>query len=212
MISLIIADDHTIVRDGIRLLLEKHPEIHVIGEASTGREALTSCSDLNPDLILLDLDMPDMDGLEVINQLCLLPDPPVIFVLTMYNHEEYAIRAIKAGATGFAVKGISHKELPDAILKASKGEIYVTPALMEKAFLRLQKMAEKTPLSMLSDREYQILVRLASGTSVQEIADELCLSQSSIRTYKQRIFEKLGLKSLPDLTKFAINHKIISDF
>ena len=211
-IRLIVADDHEIMRAGLRRILELEKDIEVVADTGSGREALKLCRDVKPDVLLLDLDMPDMDGLEVTRQVAdTIPDVRVL-VLTMHGHEEYAVRILEAGGAGFAVKGISQNELPDAIRKVAAGGKYISPSVMEKTFMRSRQVGQENPLSLLSEREVQVFMRMARGDSQQKISDDLCLSDSSIRTYKKRIMEKLGFENIADLIRFAIRNDLISKF
>ena len=212
MIRLIVADDHEIMRAGLRRIMDLEKDIEVIADTGSGREAVKLCQELKPDVLLLDLDMPDMDGLEVTRQVKDTAANTNILVLTMFGHEEYAVRILEAGGSGFAVKGISQKELPEAIRKVAGGKKYISPSVMEKTFMRQQQVGQENPLSLLSEREVQVFMRLARGDSQQKISDELCLSDSSVRTYKKRIMDKLGFENASDLIRFAIRNDLISKF
>jgi len=212
VIRLIVADDHDIVRAGLCRLLETENGMQVIGDTGSGREAVRLCHKLKPDVLLLDLDMPDIDGLEVTHQIASSEPDVRVLVLTMYGHEEYAVRVLQAGGTGFAVKGISQKELPAAIRKVAEGKKYISPLLMEKTFMRQQQFNKENPLALLSEREFQVFTKLAQGKTLKDISSELCLSDSSVRTYKKRIMEKLNLGSLSDLIRFAIRNNLIGKF
>ena len=212
MIRLIVADDHDIMRAGLRRIMDLEKDIEVVADTGSGREAVKLCQELKPDVLLLDLDMPDMDGLEVTRQVKDMVANTNILVLTMFGHEEYAVRILEAGGSGFAVKGISQKELPEAIRKVASGKKYISPSVMEKTFMRQQQVGQENPLSLLSEREVQVFMRLARGDSQQKISDELCLSDSSVRTYKKRIMDKLGFENSADLIRFAIRNDLISKF
>ena len=212
MIRLIVADDHEIMRAGLRRILDLEQDIEVVADTGSGREAVSLCRELNPGVLLLDLDMPDIDGLEVTRQVRDTAPDVRILVLTMFGHEEYAVRILEAGGAGFAVKGISQKELPEAIRRVAAGGSYVSPSIMEKTFMRKQQLDTENPLAQLSDREVQVFMRLSRGDTLQKISDELCLSDSSVRTYKKRVMDKLGLDSLADLFRFAIRNGLISKF
>lgn len=211
MIRVIIADDHELFRGGLRLLLETKSDISVVGETGTGRETIDACASLKPDVVLLDLDMPDMDGIEVTRQIASsMPDVRVLIV-TMFDSEEYAARLIREGASGYIVKGTSPKELPDAIRKVASGSAYITPSIAEKLAMRNRRPGGASPLSLLSTREIQVLTRIASGQSILEIADELCLSNKTIETYKSRTMSKLEMRNVSDLTRFAIQQGLIKE-
>ena len=212
MIRLIVADDHEIMRAGLCRILDSESDIDIIASTGSGHEAVKLCLELKPDVLLLDLDMPDLDGLEVTRQITSQIPSVRILVLTMFGHEEYAVRILEAGGAGFAVKGISQKELPESIRKVAAGGKYISPSVMEKTFMRQQHVGQENPLSVLSERELQVFMRLTRGDALQKISDELCLSDSSVRTYKKRIMDKLGLDNLADLIRFAIRNNLISKF
>lgn len=212
MIKIVIADDHAILRAGLSRLLKEERDFEVLGEASTGREALEVCKELKPDVLLLDLDMPDMDGFETIIQIEKQVVEVSILVLTMYGHEEYAARALQSGAVGFAVKGISQSELPAAIRKVAAGNIYISPSIMENTFMRMKNIGQQSPIATLSDREHQVFLMIARGISLKQISEDACLSPSSVRTYKKRVMDKLGITSVSELTRLAIQHNIVSKF
>lgn len=212
MIKIVIADDHAILRAGLSKLLGEESDFEVVGEASTGREALERCRELKPDVLLLDLDMPDMDGFETILQIENQIAEVNILVLTMFGHEEYAARALQSGAVGFAVKGISQSELPAAIRKVAAGNIYLSPSIMESTFMRMKNIGQQSPIATLSDREHQVFLMIARGYSLKQISEEACLSSSSVRTYKKRVMDKLGITTVSELTRLAIQHNVISKF
>lgn len=212
MIRLIVADDHEIVRGGLRRILEMEKDIEVLADTGGGREAVRLCQELKPDVLLLDLEMPDLDGMEVTRQVKAASPEVNVLVLTMFGHEEYAVRILEAGGSGFAVKGISMKELPEAIRKVAAGGKYIAPSIMEKTFMRQKHVGQENPLSLLSEREVQIFMRIARGDDLQKIACELCLSDSSVRTYKKRVMEKLGFENIADLIRFAIRNDLLSKF
>lgn len=212
MINIVIADDHALVRAGLCRLLESKDDIRVVGETGTGRETIDLCEELKPDVLLLDLDMPDIDGLEVTRKLVGSRPDTKILILTMHDHDEYAIRLIQAGALGFIVKGSSPSELPDAIRKVASGKLYMAPPIMEKLFNRQQKTTKDNPLTLLSEREMQVMVRLSQGMGINDIAKELTLSTSTVGTYKRRILDKLGLENISELVRFAMRFGLIKKF
>lgn len=209
MVRIVIADDHQVVRLGLMRMLENEDDIKVVGEASNGRDAVEICRKLNPDLIVLDYSMPEMDGLEATRQIAALKPPIKILILTMYDSEEYANRLLKAGASGFILKADSTVKLPDAIRKVMAGEICIAADIMEKVILRRAGRKEENPIAKLSDRELQVLIRVARGSIVREISKELGLSENTVKTYAKRIREKLGLRNMADLTRFAIKHDLV---
>ncbi|MEW6200551.1 MAG: response regulator transcription factor [bacterium] len=212
MIRLIVADDHTLVRAGICSLLKSKDDIEVIAETESGHEAVRLCRELKPDAILLDLSMGDIDGLEATKQIISANPKIKVLILTMYENEEYATRVMDAGASGFIVKRMSPEELPDAIRKVVEGEIYITPAIMQKMILRKRKDGEKGLLSLLSDRELQVFRMITQGMTHNQISDKLCLSASTVATYKWRVMEKLGVQNNAELMRHAIRIGLIDKF
>lgn len=209
MIRIIIADDHDIVRDGVRRILETKDDLKVVGEAGTGRETIELCNRQKADVLLLDLDMPDMDGLEVTKQIISSHPDVKILILTMHDDAEYAERVMKAGASGFVLKASSPNELPDIVRKVTSGKIYVHPSILEKTALRQYRPAKVGSVSALSDREHQVIIMLARGMRLREIADELNLSTSTVATHKKRLMDKLGLKKNVDLMSFTAKHGLV---
>lgn len=209
MIRVVIVDDHTLVREGLCRLLGGEQDIDVVGQTGSGREAVTLCKKLRPDVVVLDYGLPDMDGLETTVSIKQLEIPTRILILTMYANEEYAIRLIRAGASGFVVKGAPPDELLAAVRKLSTGGTYVSPAVMEHMIGRLGDSPVEAPESALSDREIQVLIRLAKGATTREVSEDLHLSISTVETYRSRILEKLNLRNNSDLTRFAIKRRLI---
>ena len=209
MIRILVVDDHTLVRAGLCRLLEYESDLEVIGQAGSGHEAVELCTKLEPDVVILDYSLPDIDGLETTERLAALKQKARILILTMYANEEYAIRLIRAGAAGFIVKGASTDELLAAVRKVADRGTYVSPAIQEKMMTRLGQPDEQVPEAALSNREMQVLVRLARGSTTRETALELSLSLSTVETYRSRILEKLNLRNNSDLTRFAIRRALI---
>jgi len=209
MIRVLVVDDHTLVRAGLCRLLDSEEGIEVVGETGSGREAVELVEKLKPDVILLDYSLPDMDGLEVTSRIMPQKTGARILVLTMYANEEYAIRVIRAGASGFVVKGAAPEELLTAVRKVARKGTYISPAIMDKMVGRMGQSEAETPESSLSDREMQVLIRLARGSTTREVSEELCLSVSTVETYRSRILEKLNLRNNSDLTRFAIRRGLI---
>lgn len=209
MIRVVIVDDHTLVRAGLCRLLESEQDIEVIGQTGSGQEAVKLCNKLEPDVIVLDYSLPDMDGLETTVNIKQLKIDTKILILTMYANEEYAIRLIRAGAAGFIVKGAPPEELLTAVRKLDRGGTYVSPAIMDSMIGRLGNSTAEVPESTLSDREIQVLVRLARGSTTREVSEDLHLSISTVETYRSRLLEKLNLRNNSDLTRFAIKRRLI---
>jgi len=209
MIRILVVDDHTLVREGLCRLLDSEEGFEVVGQTGSGHEAVRLCNELKPNVVLLDYKLPDIDGLETTEQIMSMKTGARILILTMYANEEYAIRLIRAGAAGFIVKGASTDELLEAIRKVSNRGTYVSPSILEKMAVRVGQPQGETPESVLSNREMQVLLRLAWGATSREVSDELSLSLSTVETYRSRILEKLGLRNNSDLTRFAIRRKLI---
>lgn len=210
MIRILVADDHTLVREGLCRILGSETDIEVIAQTGTGREAVRLCCDFKPNVVLLDFNLPDLDGVETTSQIMQLKTGARVLILTMYSSEEYAIRAVRAGAAGFIVKGCAPDELVAAIRKVARNETYIDSDIMERMVGRMGDNSQALiPESGLSNREIQVLVRLARGGTTREVSDELNLSQSTVETYRARILEKLNLRNNSDITRFAIRRKLI---
>jgi two-component system invasion response regulator UvrY len=212
MIRIIVVDDHALVRAGICSLLSSQEDISIMAETGSGREAVRLCEELKPNIVLMDLSIPDLDGLEATKQIMATAPEIKVVILTMYENEEYATRVLNAGAKGFIVKRMSPEELPSVIRKVMAGETCITDSIMRQIVLRKTSSGDQSMLSLLSDRELQIFHKLARGSSGSKIADELGLSTSSVATYKSRIMDKLGLANHAELMRFALRLGLIDKF
>ncbi len=208
-IRILIADDHPIVREGYKKILTSQPDMDVTGEAGNGQEVLDLIQKKDFELILLDISMPGRSGLEILKELRSrkphLPD----MILSIYPEEQYAVRAFRDGASGYLTKASTPKELISAIRKVSQGGRYVTEALAEKLTYFLHGDADKVPHEKLSDREYQVMLLIASGKTVTQIADELCLSVKTISTYRRHILETMQFTTNAEITMYAIQNKLL---
>ena len=210
MLRILVADDHAVVREGVKQILGDVSDMVVKGEAKDGPETLEKAMRDDYDVILLDISMPGRNGLEILKEIKTnLPKIPVL-ILSMHPEEQYAIRALRAGASGYLTKASAPQELIGAIRKASRGGKYVTASLAEKLAFELDADMEKPPHEALSNREYQVMLMLASGKTVGEIAEELCLSAKTISTYRTRIMEKMGMKKNAELTLYAVKNQLVS--
>ncbi len=210
MIKVLIADDHAIVRKGLKQIVEETSDVIIADEAENGRDVLRMVRATACDVVVLDISLPDKNGLEVLKDLKLeFPALPVL-VLSMYPEEQYAVRVLKAGAAGYLTKESAPDDLIAAIRKAARGGIYITPSLAETLAGTLNETAS-TPLhATLSDREYRVMCLIASGKTVTEIAAELCLSPKTISTYRIRLLDKLHLKTNAEVMHYAMQHGLIS--
>lgn len=209
MIKILIADDHAIVREGLKQIVADIPDMVVVDEASSGQEVLNKVWKNDHDVVLLDIAMPGRSGLDILGELkSQKPEIPVL-VLSMYPEEQYAVRVLKAGASGYLTKESVPEELIAAIRKVSLGGKYVSSSLAEKLAFDLTTGAEKPLHQALSDREYQVMCMIASGKRVKEIAEELFLSVKTVNTYHSRVLGKMKLKSNAELTHYAIRNRLV---
>jgi two-component system invasion response regulator UvrY len=209
MIKILIADDHAIVREGLKQILAETSDMIVADEAADGKEVLEKIRKNRYDVVVLDISMPGKCGMDILKQLSYEKLNLPVLVLSMHSEEQYAIRVLKAGASGYLTKESAPDELIKAIRKVSQGGKYITSTLAEKLALELHANAEKPPHKMLSDREYQVLCLIANGKAVKDIARELCLSEKTISTYRSRILEKMKMKTNAELIHYAIKNKLI---
>ncbi|MFC2070217.1 response regulator [Chloroflexota bacterium] len=213
-ITVLIVDDHTLVRDGIRSLLELVSNIDVIGEAENGREALDKVKELMPDVVLMDMAMPIMNGLEATRRIHReFPDAKIL-ALTQYDDSEYVIPIIEAGARGFITKMAAFSELAQAIQAVYRGESYLSPSaaavLVQDHQVRNAKGDEKDPYDRLTDREREVLKLVAEGKTTREIAGMLVVSPKTVESYKTSMMNKLNIHGKTELIKFAVRKRIIT--
>ncbi|RZB33963.1 MAG: hypothetical protein SRB2_03356 [Desulfobacteraceae bacterium Eth-SRB2] len=210
MISVLLADDHNIVRAGLRRIVEESEDMEVIAKADDGKEAIRQVHKNLPDVAVIDISMPGMDGLEVIRQLrSFYPELPII-ILTMHEEEQYVVRAIEAGAMGYITKRSAPEQLVKGIRKVHAGFRYLTEEVVELLALRVARGSDgRTLLDILSMRELQVLRRLASGHTNREIAESYCISIKTVDTYRARLLKKLNLRNNAEFSRFAIQNKLI---
>jgi two-component system invasion response regulator UvrY len=209
MIKVLIVDDHAIVRKGMEQILAETDDIVAADEVCNGQEALERVRKNDYDMVLLDISMPGRDGLEVLKELKgLRPKLPVL-ILSMYPEEQYAVRSLRSGASGYLTKDSAPDELISAIRKASSGGKYVSASLAEKLAGKLVSDAERPAHETLSDREYQVMCMIACGKTATEIGEELSLSVKTVSTYRARILDKMRMKGNADLTRYAIENRLV---
>ena len=210
MIRILVADDHAIVRDGLKQIVSDTPDIVVSAEASNGREALNKALKDDYDVVLLDITMPDRSGLDILKEIkAQKPELPIL-ILSIHPEEQYAVRALKAGAAGYLTKESAPEELIRAMRRVSSGGKYVTSSLAEKLASILKTSTEEPLHHYLSDREYQVLCMIASGKRVKQIADELLLSAKTISTYRSRILRKMKMTNNIELTRYAMQNQLVT--
>jgi len=210
MIKIVLADDHSIVRDGLRRIIEDAGDMEVMAEAADGHEAIRQVQKSRPDVIVMDITMSGMDGLEAVAQIHRnYPDLPIL-MLTMHEEEEYVVRCISAGATGYVTKRSATEELVKAIRKVHAGGRYLTESTAEALAMRMARGTDSfSALDALSDREIQVLKRLALGQTNREIAEAYYISIKTVDTYRSRLLKKLNLRNNAELARFAIQNRLI---
>ncbi|MCX5811291.1 MAG: response regulator transcription factor [Proteobacteria bacterium] len=211
MLRIIIADDHPVVLKGLKEIIEEHFDDVTIDTSSKGYELLNKINDNDYDIVLLDISLPDINGMEVLREIKKKKRKLLVLILSMYPEEQYAARALKAGANGYLTKRSASDELVLAVRKILSGKRYVSPAFAEKMMFDFESDTEKPPHENLSDRELQVLCMMGKGTAVREIAEKLHLSPNTIRTYRTRILEKIGVKGTSELIHYAITHDLTEE-
>ena len=207
--NILICDDHKIVRDGLRQILQQLQGVSLIGEAGNGDEALIRLNSVVYDIILLDISLPDRNGLEVLKAVKEKWPSTNVLMLSMHSQEHYALRALKLGASGYLSKDTAAEELLVAVKRVSEGGKYISQSLAESMALRIYKNSSRLKHEMLSGREFEIMIRLANGKSLQEIGNELFISNKTVSTYRCRVMEKMGLNKNTELTKYCLQNNLI---
>jgi DNA-binding NarL/FixJ family response regulator len=207
--SVLIVDDHPIVRQGLRQIISEIPGVVTIDESENGQDALNKISATSYDLVLLDISLPIMSGLEVLSRINKDEISKRVIMLSIHDEEQFAIRALKLGAMGYLTKKSAPNELVTAIGEVLHGNKYICHSVAQKMALYISSNAEKPKHEELSEREYSVLCMLAAGKSIKDIAASLFLSPKTVSTYRARIMKKMNLKSNSDLTHYAIKHRLI---
>jgi two-component system response regulator NreC len=214
MIRIVLADDHVVMRNGLKLLLERQPNFAVAGEAINGREAVEICEKLKPDVLVLDIAMPNLNGIEAARQISAKLPQIAIVILSMHSDESYVLRALKAGARAYLLKDSAEADLINAIRAVSDGKAFFSPAiskmLVEDYIRRLEQRGVEDSYELLTTREREILQLLAEGKSNKEVAAMLNLSLYTVETHRGNILQKLNLHSVPELILYAVRKGVIS--
>jgi len=211
VIRIVIADDHTIVREGLKQLLASDAALCVVGEARDGHEVMQRVRELDFDVLLLDLSMPGKSGIELIKQAKAEKPRLRILVLSMHEEHQYAVRAIRSGASGYLTKESASTQLISALHKVAAGGAYITSEVAEQLALGAMPNTDQAPHTTLSDREFQVLRMLAAGGSVSDIAARINLSVKTVSTHKARLMQKLGVATTTELLRYALQHRLTDD-
>ncbi|HEX7117935.1 MAG TPA: response regulator transcription factor [Longimicrobiales bacterium] len=204
-IRILLVDDHAVLRAGLRALLNAEPDMKVVGEAATGEEGIERARALVPDVVVMDLSMPGIGGLEATRRIAALEQATRILVLTVHAEEEYLLPVLEAGGSGYVTKTRADEDLTQAIRAVARGEVFLYPSATKLLLQRYKEAGEeKSPLAPLSEREREVLSYTAEGYSSSEIGEKLFISPKTVDTYRSRIMEKLGLKHRSELVRFAL--------
>lgn len=209
MIKVLVADDHAIFREGLKHILTECPDVDVSAEAKNGAEVLEKIRDHTYDMVLLDISMPGMSGLEVLKQLKIEKPKLPVLILSMHPEEQYAVRALRAGASGYLTKESAPDELITAVRRISQGRKYITSSLAERLAFEVDSDSNKPLHETLSDREFQVFRLIAAGKTATQIAESLSLSIKTVSTYRTRIMEKMRMKSNAELMHYAMKHHLL---
>jgi DNA-binding NarL/FixJ family response regulator len=210
-IRVLVADDHTIVRTGIRHVLEGEPGFDVVGEASNGMEVFELATELHPDVVVLDISMPGESGLQIAARLGTVPSPPRVLILSMHDNAEYVLESVRAGAHGYLLKDTAATELRTAIRAVCRGESYFSPPVASRlsAAVRGEHETRTAPLEQLTGREREVLEGIARGRTNKEIAADLGISYRTVETHRESLMKKLQIRTVAELTRFALGAGIV---
>lgn len=210
MIKILLADDHPIIIKGLKQIIEEEDDMKVTGEARNGNEALDLMRKNDYDIAILDITMPKKTGVEVIEEMKYLKKKIPVLVLSVHPEDQFAMRVLKTGAKGYMTKESAPENIVDAIKKIINGGKYISPTLAEKILSDINSDRDEAPHETLSNREFQIIVMIASGKTLKEIAEELNLNIKTISTYRQRILEKMNMTSNAELTRYVLDNKLMN--
>jgi DNA-binding NarL/FixJ family response regulator len=214
LIRILLADDHAVVRDGVRALLEKQPDMAVVAEASDGREALRLAEEHSPDVVIMDIAMPNMNGIEATRRILAVHPATAVVILSMHQDESYVLRSLKAGAKGYLLKDSLRSDVLEAIRAAAQGRSFLTrkiSRMMQEDHIReMEQRGLDDSYDLLTDREREVLQLAAEGKANKEIAGLLNISLTTVETHRTHVLQKLGLHSVPDLILYAVRKGIIS--
>ena len=209
MIRVLVTEDHTIVREGIKQLIGMAKDMQVVGEAGNGEQLMDVLRQTPCDVVLLDISMPGVNGLEAIPRIRALLQPPAVLMLSMHDEAQMAARALKIGAAGYATKDSDPALLLTAIRKVASGGRYIDPELADRMVFEVGLTDSRPPHALLSEREFSVFERLVQGEGVNEIAQHLAISSKTVSTHKARLMEKMGAHSVAELVKYAMEHKLV---
>ena len=212
LLRVVIADDHSVVRQGIRGVLEEIDGLEVVGEAGDGAQALTMVAELAPDVVVLDVNMPEKSGLDVTMDLREQAHPARVLILSMHDDPEYVLQAVRAGADGYVLKDVSPAELRDAVLAVHEGRDYFTARVTQQLSVALRAEIEqeqrRSRLGSLTNREREVLLLVAQGLTNREIGDQLEISPRTVETHRERVMGKLRIRTVAGLTRFVVEHEL----
>lgn len=211
MINVMLVDDHALVRAGIRRILDETADMEVVAEADTGEEAIRLAREHKPEVVLMDINMPGIGGLEATRRLMQYDDSIKIIAVSMYADDPFPGRMLSAGAMGYLTKDCAADEIVVAIRKVKAGGNYITPSIAGTLAIKLATGQTSSPFGKLSQREMQVMLMVTNGSSIQEISDTLCLSPKTVSTYRYRLFEKLDVHNDVELTRLAMRFGVLED-
>jgi len=213
-VRVVLADDHGVVRKGLRFLLSQEPDIEIVGEAEDGRQAVRITSDVNPNVIIMDIAMPQLNGIDAATQICRLYPRTGVIILSMYSDEEFLVRALSAGAKGYLLKDSAESDVVRAVRTVASGKTFFSPTiahtLLEDYMRRLQQEGVQDSYDLLTDREREVLQLLAEGRSNKEVASVLGVSVHTIDTHRTNLMQKLGVHNTAEIVIYAMRKRIIS--